>query len=447
MDPHRRHLLALSGALAATTLAGCLSGGDGASDEDPRGTDDDDTEPPDDPPAAGPSIDDERLAELAAGNAEFALDLHRRIADGNTFCSPYSISTALAMTYAGAAGETEDQIRETLRYTLGADVHPAISDLEAALESRETTDPVGGDEDEDLDAFQLAVANALWAQDGFPFHDEYVELIETFYGAGMQVADFESAPDDERERINEWVADRTGDRIDELLPDGSIDVDTRLVLTNAIYFLANWEHQFNPDDTEDGTFTALDGTETTAAMMTQNLRTNYAEWNGHEAVELPYVGGDVSMVLILPAEGEFEAFERDLTADNLFGIFDELGDASGDLRLPRFEFDTDVQLSEVLSEMGMPVAFDEHEADFRDMSPEGDRLYVDDVYHEAFVAVDEEGTEATGATAVVINEESAPAQSFDLAFDRPFLFCIRDRPTDAVLFLGRVTDAGVAQPE
>ncbi|WP_254861485.1 serpin family protein [Halovivax gelatinilyticus] len=449
MDSQRRRLLALSGALAATSLAGCLSGGDDDSDDGTNGTDDDSSgdDSPDngDPPTAGPSVDDERLAELAAGNAAFALDLHRQVADGNTFISPYSISAALAMTYAGAAGETETQMRETLRYTLGDDVHPAIGDLEAALESRETTEPVGGDDDED--AFQLSLANALWAQEGFPFHDEYFELVETYYGAGIEQADFAGDPDGERERINDWVADQTEDRIDELLPDGSIDDLTRLVLTNAIYFMANWADQFDPDDTEDAAFTALDGAESTVPMMSQNLRTDYTEWNGHEAIELPYVGGEVSMVLLLPAEGEFEDFERELTAEELFGIFDDLGDASGDLRLPRFEIDTDVQLAETLAEMGMPDAFDEVAADFTGMSPEGDRLYIDDVYHEAFVAVDEEGTEATGATAVVINFESAPARSFDLTFDRPFLFCIRDKPTDAVLFFGRVTDAGAAQAE
>ena len=443
MDPHRRRLLALSGALAATSLAGCLSGDD-ASDDGTNGSDDQSSGG--DPPTGGPTVDDERLAELAVGNAEFALDLHRHVADGNTFLSPYSISTALAMTYAGAEGETETEMRETLRYTLGEDVHPAIADLEVALESRESTiQPDDDGEDEAIDAFQLAVANALWARESFPFHDEYFELIETYYGAGVREADFENDPDGERERINEWVADRTEDRIDALLPDGSIDADTALVLTNAIYFLANWESQFDPDDTEDGTFTALDGDESTVPMMTQELRTNYAEWDGHQAIELPYVGGEVSMVLVLPADGEFEAFEDDLTAEVLFGIFDELGDAEGDLRLPRFEYDTDVQLSEALAAMGMPTPFDEQAADFRGMSPEGDQLYIDEAYHEAFVAVDEEGTEATGATAVVVGIESAPPESFDLTFDRPFLFCIRDGPTDAVLFLGRVTDAGEAQ--
>lgn len=437
---NRRETLLLSGALAASALAGCVGSGEQHTTDTPTTTP---SETPREPPSGTPSVDDERLAELASGNAAFALDLHNSLTaqqGGNLFVSPYSISVALAMTYAGAKGETETQMRETLRYTLGEDVHPAFADLSAALDSRTTTeDPLSG---EDVDAFQLAVANALWGREGVPFLEDYLDLVEQYYGAGLRRADFVGDPDGERERINDWVADQTEDRIDELLPANSISAQTVLVLTNAIYFMASWHFEFDPADTEDETFTALDGTESTVPMMHQNIRTDYAELPNAQAVELPYVGEEVSMVVILPDDGEFESFERDLDAEALFGIFDELGDAAGDLALPKFEYETDVQLSEALEALGMPVAFGGG-ADFSGMVENGG-LWIDEVYHDSFVSVDEEGTEAAAATAVVMTE-SAPPQWGELRFDRPFLFCIRDKPTDAVLFLGRVVDAGSAQ--
>ncbi|MFW6385002.1 MAG: serpin family protein, partial [Halodesulfurarchaeum sp.] len=399
------------------------------------------------PPTGEPNVDDVQLSELAAGNASFALDLHRHLADGtvdNQFLSPYSISVALAMTYAGARDETEAQMRETLHYTLGEDVHPAFGDLQAVLEARATTEDPVDEEEEEIEAFQLAIANALWGRDGYAFDEGYVSLIANHYGGGLRRADFAGDPAGERERINAWVAEQTEDRIEDLLPMGALTPATVLVLTNAIYFLAGWQFQFDPEDTGEGSYTALDGSTSTVPMIRQSLRTNYADIPGAKAVELPYVGEEVSMVLILPDEGNFEAFERNLTAERLFGIFGALGDASGDLRVPRFEYETEVQLSDALSALGMPIAFGS-EANFGGMvEGDGGDLWIDEVYHQAFVSVDEEGTEAAAATAVIM-EESAPATSFDLTFDRPFLFCIRDRPTDAVLFLGRVADAGGAQ--
>ena len=436
---NRRDVLALSGALAAAALAGCTGGGS-ARTETPTETPTD--TPTEDPPTNEPSVDDEPLAELSAGNAAFALDLHEHLAaedGGNLFLSPYSISVALAMTFAGARGETREQMAETLHYTLGEDVHPAFADLRAALESRETTeDPV---ENEEVDAFQLAAANALWGREGYPFDEDYITLLDEHYGAGLRRADFAGDPDGERERINDWVADATEDRIEDLLPPDSISAQTVLVLTNAIYFMASWYQEFDPENTEDDTFTALDGSESTIPFMHQNLRTNHASVEGAEAVELPYVGQDVSMVLILP--DDLREFERELDADRLFGVFEELGDARGDLALPKFEYETEVQLSEALADLGMPVAFG-GDADFGGMVDGDGDLWIDEVFHQAFVSVDEEGTEAAAATAVVM-EESAPPEWGEMRFDRPFLFCIRDRPTDAVLFLGRVVDAGKAQ--
>jgi serpin B len=448
----RREVPAVSGALVAAALAGCTAGEEtpggtgtrtGTPTETPTGT------PKEEPPTGEPSATDARLAELAAGNAAFALDLHEHLAaedGGNLFLSPYSVSSALAMVYAGAKGPTREQMREALAFTLDEEIHPAFADLRAALESRETiTDPVG-EEEEEVDAFQLRVANALWGREDVTFAEDYLALVDEHYGAGLRRADFVGDPGGERERINRWVADNTGDRIEELLPPGAVDPCTVLVLTNAIYFAASWLHEFDPADTEDGTFTALDGAESTVPFMHQDVRTNYASLPRAEAIELPYVGEAVSMVLLLPDEGAFRAFERDLDDDRLFGIFEELGDAKGHLALPRFEFETSVQLSEALGALGMGDAFDP-EADFDGMlAGDGGDLWIDEVYHEAFVSVDEEGTEVAASTAVMMIE-STPPEWGELRFDRPFLFCVRDRPTDAVLFLGRVTDAGGAHGE
>lgn len=441
----RRTLLAATGALFAASVAGCLGEqgdddpgtGNGDDGDDGNGDDGDDMGNADEPPTTDPDVSDEVLAELAAGNAAFATDLYRELAeedDESLFFSPYSISAALAMTYAGAEGDTAAEMEDVLHYTLGDDTHEAFAGMAHALAEREETeDDLEGDE---VDAFILRVVNALWGREGYPWREEFLETLEDHYGAGLREADFEGDPDGERERINAWVADATEDRIDELLPPGSIPANTVFVITNAIYFLASWLSEFDPDDTENEPFTALEGEETTVPMMHQHLEAGYAELDDVRALELQYVGEEVSMVLMLPDEGTFEAFEASLDADRLFTIFDELSRAEGDVALPRFEIESEVRLSDVLTEMGMERPFGD--ADFGGMVENGGGIWIDEIYHDAFVSVDEEGTEAAAATAVV-GVDSAPPNWGELRFDRPFVFCIRDRPTDSVLFLGRVT--------
>ncbi|GAB6880560.1 serpin family protein [Halorubrum gandharaense] len=453
----RRALLSATGMLAAAALAGCVDAPTGE-ESTPTQTDtptetppdgDGDGDEPDALPTGEPSAEDPRLRELVAGNAGFAMDLHHEfVADddaGNVFYSPYSVSMALAMTYAGAAADAERAMRETLSFSLAEETHPAFSDLQAELDERETTEDPMPDDDEDAetDAFQLSVANALWGDEGFPVDGDFLELVDNHYRGGYEKADFAGDPEGERERINAWVADATEDRIEDLIPEGGITSQTVMVLANAIYFMASWEQEFDPDDTTDATFTALDGSTSEVPMMEQNLRTDYVDLPRAQAIELPYVGGEVSMVLVVPDEGEFESVEADIDGETLFGIFEALGDASGDLRMPRFEYEFDAELREPLEELGMGAAFGPG-ADFSEMVEGSGGPGIDEVFHDAFVSVDEEGTEAAAATAVVMLE-SAPPESFDLTLDRPFLFFIRDRPTDAVLFAGRVTDAGAAQ--
>ena len=450
LNLNRRGLLAATGLAAAAALAGCSASAPGnTTPDDPPNTTDEPPleEPTGSLPEGSPSSTNERMAELVAGNAGFALDLHERLTAGddtdNVFVSPYSISMALAMTYAGASGETEAAMRETLGFSLGDETHPAFGELQAALDTRATTDAPMGSEGDEVEAFQLDVANALWGAADYPFAEAYLDLVDDHYGGGFNEAEFASDPEAERERINQWIAEATEDRIQDLIPENGLSAQTVLVLTNAIYFMAGWRLAFDPEETTKSTFRALDGTESTVSMMQQDLRTNYAELPAVQAIELPYVGGEVSMVVIVPDEGEFEAIQDALTGPTLFGIFEALGDASGDLRLPSFEYESDAELGAVLETMGMEAAFGP-EADFSGMVDSGGGPGIDDVFHKAFVSVDEEGTEAAAATAVGM-DGSAPSVSFDLTVDRPFLFCIRDRPTDAVLFLGRVTDVAAAQ--
>ena len=441
----RRALLAATGALAVAALAGCIGDG-GPETDDNGGTVHDDTHDLPDPsgtPTNDPVVTEEALRGLAKDNAGFGMDVFHGAVEGteNLFFSPYSISVALAMTYAGARGETAAEMEAVLRIADPDTIHEHFGALQHALADRETTRDPGADDDEAVDAFVLRVANALWGQDGVAFDPAFLELVEGYYGAGIAELDFADDPDGERQRINAWVAEQTEDRIEELLPEGSIDPTTVLVLTNAIYFLASWESEFDPDDTEEGTFHALDGGESTVPFMHQQVRTNYADLADATAVELPYVGGEVSMVFIVPDAGAYEAFEDDLTADVLFDVFDELSDHTGELVVPQFEIDSQLALSKLLADLGMETSFTQG-ADFTGMVEDGGgAIFIDDVHHEAVVTVDEEGTEAAAATAVTM-VTSAPPDWGTLRLDRPFLFCIRDRSTDAVLFLGRVADPG-----
>ena len=463
----RRNVLGLTASLAAVhALAGCLAADpdpengtgdedDGGNDEDTNGDDENDGDGNGDDDR--PNVDEETIAFLTRENRRFAFDLHdelrARDPDENLFYSPHSISLAMAMTYGGARGETADQLAETMHYALGEDVHFANEALAYDLDSRSELEGEGDGDDAADDTrsgspFELSVANAVWGQDDYPFHEEYLELLETHYGAGLREIDFRADPEGARETINQWVEAETNERIDDLLPAGSISELARLVLTNAIYFQASWETPFDEELTEEATFTALDGSTSTVPMMGRSASLPYAEVDGHQLVELPYVGREIGMVVLLPAEGEFEAFEDGLEVERFDDILDELEHTDGRIALPRFEYDTGFSMKAILSALGMPIAFDPDEADFSglaDVEATDEPLFIHDVFHEAAITVDEAGTEAAAATGVVVGTTSAPADPFEMVVNRPFLFAIRDRPTGALLFLGRVVDAGSAQ--
>ena len=390
----------------------------------------------DKPRETSPAVSASELAELVSENTRFAFDLYQALKhqDGNLFYSPFSISAALAMTYAGARNETERQMASTLRFTLPqTSLHPAFNALDLALASRGQ-----GAKGKDGEGFRLKIANALWGQKDYQFLADFLDVLAENYGAGMRLLDFRNQPEPSRITINDWVEDRTEDRIKDLIPQGVIDEMTRLVLTNAIYFNAAWLHAFDDRSTADGQFHLLDGSHVTVPMMHQTESFGYATGDGYVAVELPYDGEELSMVILLPGAGKLRAFESLLSAELLATILGDIENENVALAMPRFEFKSELRLRETLAAMGMPVAFSGM-ADFSGMTGNRD-LQIAEVLHQAFVSVDESGTEAAAATAVVMRDSAAPQQPVQVTLDRPFVFLIRDVETGAVLFAGRVVN-------
>jgi serpin B len=376
------------------------------------------------------------VAALVQGNSAFAFALYQALKDqdGNLFFSPYSISQALAMTYAGARAETEQQMARTLHFDLPQDrLYPAFKSLDQELAQRGQ-----GAQGKDGEGFRLNVVNALWGQTGYQFLPAFLDLLSANYGAGLRFVDYVQAAEEARTTINDWVSEQTEGKIQDLIAPGVLNDLTRLVLTNAIYFNAAWATPFVEDMTQDGAFTRLDGSQVTVPMMRQNESLGYAEGAGYQVVELPYDGQEMSMVILLPAKGQFQAFESALDAARVEAILQELAPGQVALTVPRFKFDSAFSLKDALSQMGMPVAFTA-DADFSGMT--GNReLFISAVLHKAFVSVDEAGTEAAAATAVVVGLLSAPPTPVEVTVDRPFLFLIRDLKTGTVLFVGRVVD-------
>ena len=385
-----------------------------------------------------PEVNEATLTTLVTGNSAFAFDLYQalREEDGNLFYSPYSISLALAMTYAGARGETAQQMADTLHFVLSQDrLHPALNSLDIELGQRGE-----GAKGKDDEGFRLNIVNAIWGQKDYQFLATFLDLLAENYGAGLRTLDFVNAPEESRITINNWVSDQTEDRIEDLIPQGVIDALTRLVLTNAIYFNAAWQYPFSEDRTRDGPFYLLDGGEVTVSMMRQTESFGYTEGDGYQAVELPYDGRELSMVILLPQAGQFETFEGSLDAQRVDAIVKDLESRQVALTMPRFEFEFGLKLKEVLAAMGMPVAFSGR-ADFSGMTGNRD-LFISDVIHKAFVSVDEAGTEAAAATAVMMALTAVPGAPVEVTVDRPFVFLLRDIETDAILFVGRIVNPG-----
>ncbi|MFC1949550.1 serpin family protein [Chloroflexota bacterium] len=388
-----------------------------------------------------PQSSQDDLADLADGNSEFAFDLYQALKEeeGNLFYSPYSISQALAMTYAGARGETESQMADALNFILAqSDLHPAFNSLDIELASRGE-----GAEGKDGEGFRLNIVNAIWGQRDFSFLSEFLDVLAENYGAGLRILDFIGETEQSRVTINDWVSEQTEERIQDLIPPGVITVMTRLVLTNAIYFNAAWQYPFDEDSTSDGSFYLLDGDSVSVPMMRQTESFGYTTGDGYQAVELPYDGRELSMVILLPEDGRFGSFQDSMDSSMVQDIVSEVHYREVHLTMPKFEFESDFGLKEVLALMGMPVAFSS-DADFSGMTG-GRDLYIAEVIHKAFVSVDEAGTEAAAATAVMMELTAMPEEPIEVTIDHPFIFLIRDIETGTILFVGRVMNPAVVQ--
>ena len=386
------------------------------------------------PRVTSPQTSQADLATLTDGNSDFAFELYQvlRNTDGNLFYSPYSISLALAMTYAGARGETREQMASTLRFSLAQDnLHPAFNSLDIELASRGE-----GAQGKDEEGFRLNIVNAIWGQKDYIFLPQYLDVLAQNYGAGMRIVDFMNETERSRVTINDWVSEQTENRIKDLIPPGVVDRQTRLVLTNAIYFNAAWQYPFTEAATVNGQFYLLNGSDITVPMMQQTEAFPYIETTDYQAVELPYGGQELSMLIIIPRSGQFLPFEEQLDANLIDGIIMEMRTQEIILSMPKFEFESKTGLKDALSQLGMGVAFTE-DADFSGMNGNRD-LSIQDVLHKAFVSVDEAGTEAAAATAVIVGVTSAPTEPRQVKIDRPFMFLIRDIPTNSILFVGRV---------
>ncbi len=369
---------------------------------------------------------------LVDGNNAFAWLLYEQLAGepGNLFFSPFSISAALGMTYGGARGETAAEMAEVLDIQLDDDAfHATFGALIGDLVTDEGC------------VVDLAIANRLFGQVDYPWETEFLTLAEEAWAAPLEEADFETDPEGSRERINEWVAEQTRDLIPELVPEGIITGLTRMVLTNAIAFKASWKTQFDPDATYDRLFRAPEGDVMVPMMLEEEGSFRYGQHDGVEVLELPYAGETQSMVVLLPSEQDGLEVLDDWTLDA--GTVDALAASVyevEDMRveLPRFELRSQLNLNQTLETLGMELAFDPDLADLTGLAdaPDGN-LFIQAVVHEAFIDVDESGTEAAAATAVVVGVESAPPS---FIADHPFVFFIRDDVTGSVLFLGRVED-------
>ena len=380
----------------------------------------------------GTAAEDQSLpSPVVQGNNAFAVDLysHLKTESGNLFFCPYSIRTALTMTYAGARGNTARQMAQVLHLSEEhQQLHQALHTWQGEL-NRE------GEKQQD---YQLHSANALWGRKGYHFLEEFLTLNRTYYGAGLQELDFENALEEARKTINAWVEEQTHGKIADFIKPHMIDNRTALVLTNAMYFKGNWMLPFDKDRTDDAAFTLMNGQQIKVPMMSQTTTVKYAEDEHVQVLELPYTGNRLSMVFILPQKPDgLPELESDLTAGYLKQHLSLLQEQKVMVSIPKLTIETDVSLPKVLNAMGMTDAFSVPPADFSGMtgSPE---IYISEVFHKAFLEVNEEGAEATATTEVSMSRGFGRHPTF-LA-DHPFLVLILDTRTGGILFLGRVID-------
>lgn len=365
---------------------------------------------------------------------DFGVRLYRQLAaddpTGNVIMSPASIATALTMAAGGAAGDTQTEMLSTLRVQNAATIHRSMNALTTQLQSlAKAADNVG---------VELSIANSLWGQTDVAFQPDFLDLLATEYGTGMDLVDFRAEPEGARAAINEWVDQQTGQRISDLLPPGSITTETTVALVNAIYLKAAWALPFIGGLTAPRPFTTAAGDTVDVPTMRRTAQFDYATGDGWQAVELPYANSSLAMLIFLPEPDFLQLFEE------IFLVTDAtayLQPQQVQLAMPSFDIESKFSLADQLAHLGMPLAFDTDDADFSGMTTEVP-LFLSAVVHQANISVGEEGTEAAAATAVVAVAGAAPSevQPISLTIDRPFVFALRDRSTDTIVFLGRVGD-------
>jgi len=367
---------------------------------------------------------------VSQGINQFGLDLYQKLAaaKGNVFFSPASISTAMAMAYAGAKGQTAGQIAAVMHFDQSPDKLNA--DFAQMLRAWNA-----GKKD-----YQLAVANAMWGQQGYPFLPSFNDLLQHDYGASIREVDF-ARSEEARQTINKWVEQQTKGKITELIPSGGVNAMTRLVLTNAIYFKAAWDHPFQPRMTHPMPFHQSSGQTTPVPMMSQSAGFRY--WKGPDfaALDMPYAHDQLSMLVFLPEAADgLPQLEKSLTPQKLQGWTDQLlRQRASEVRVsfPKFKMTQEVALAGMLSQMGMPLAFS-GQADYSGMNAGTERISIGEVFHKAYVDVNEEGTEAAAATGIVMQATAMPFAPAVFVADHPFLFVIRDNHSGSILFMGRV---------
>ena len=374
-----------------------------------------------------------RIDQSDSSNNAFATDLYAQFSstDGNVFFSPVSIQMALAMTWGGANGQTADEMTKALHFD--ADTHKRLGAFAADVNSGAKA---GG--------YELASSNALWLDRGFPFDRDYISFVRKSYKAKLAAADFAGDSAGSRKAINDWVAEQTHDRIKELVPEGTIDRNTRLVLANAIYFNGKWTHTFDKNLTLEQDFRTASGKKVKTSLMMQRGHFRYGEDDAVQVLEIPYGNDQLCMRIFLPRKANgLGALERRMTSPRLAVLAEKLRQEDVMLYLPRFKIEARLPLKEALQAMGMKLAFEQGTADFTAMSRDGG-LYISAVLHNAFIKVDEEGTEAAAATGVVggiFGGQPGPApQPIEFKADHPFVFAIVHRKTDTMLFMGRLTN-------
>ena len=393
----------------------------------------------DKPRDSAPVISDDDFKNQIDSNNEFAFDLYSELKSksGNIFFSPFSISTALAMTYGGARTDTEKQIAETLHFQQRPIAHKAFNKLDLSLseQSKEskTENKKGG--------FKLEIANSIWAQKDFKWLPAFLDLLKINYGAGIFTADFIRETEKYRLKINSWVEEKTHDKIKDLLQPGVLNDMTRMVLVNAIYFYGQWLLEFDKENTRDGDFTLLDSSKIKVPLMHQTEEYFYTENDLFQSLEMRYKDCDLAMLVLLPKIEKFSELESKLDNVLLKDAIYKLESREVILTFPKVKMDAQFELAQTLAAMGMSDAFNPDNADFSGMDGARD-LFISHVIHKAFVAIDERGTEAAAATAVLMELTAAPAPTEPVEFkaDHPFIFLIRDKQTGSILFLGRVLD-------